>query len=229
MFLDTLVSNLGVSISRYPEVLSYLHSREVTDEEIKKFGIGYSKIVTVPSEESRDRKSFVDECFNGRKLENKLIFPFRDMMGNAVGLIGRSISTKDFKVFVTERAKFEGFFFGLFEALPHIYAENKVYLVEGPFDLLALSKVLPNSVATMSSKMTDAQYNILTLFCNNIVTVFDSDKAGDLGREAAKEKDKRIQHLLFGYKDPAKLLEDVKLKKFREYVMKKIKEVIFYG
>jgi len=225
MFLDILTGNLSASIYRYPEVITYLHSREVTDQEIQKFGLGYSKIVTVPTEESQDRKNFVDECFNGRKLENKIIFPFRDIMGSVTGLIGRSIGTKDFKVFVLERAKFEGFFFGLFEALPYIYAENKVYLVEGPFDLLALSKALPNSVATMSSKMTDAQYDILTLFCDNIVTVFDSDKAGDLGREGAKEKDKRIQHILFGYKDPAKLLEDVKLKKFREYVMKKVKEI----
>lgn len=225
MFLDTLTQNLHSSIVRYPEVLSYLKSREVTGQDIKKYGIGFSKVVSVPQEDSQDKKNFDEECYRGRLLENKVIFPFRGLFGQVIGFVGRSIDTKVFKVFVIEQAKFEGFFFGLFEALPYIYAENRVYLVEGAFDLLAVSKVLPNSVATMTSKMSDAQYDILSLFCNNIVTIFDSDKAGDLGREKAVEKDKRIQSIHIGFKDPAKLLEDFKLKKFKEYMMKKVKDI----
>lgn len=226
MFLDTLIQSLNRSIYRYPEALNYLKSREVTEEDIKKYTIGYSRVISVPPGEGIDKENFEKECSGGRALEYKIIFPYRDIFGKVVGFISRDINTKIFKVFVIEQAKFEGHFFGLYEALPYIYSENKAYTVEGPFDLLAISKVLPNSVATMSSKITGYQYEILKLFCDNIVTVFDNDKAGDLGRKKAEEIDKKIQSINIGFKDPAKLLEQFKLKKFREYILKKVKGVL---
>lgn len=227
MFLDLMMISLNRAIYRYPEALNYLQLREVTCEDIKKFQIGYNKIISVPEEpENKDWKAFNDECFKGRKIENKIIFPFKDLMGEVIGFVGRSIEAKEFKVFLTDRARFEGFFFGLFEALPYIYQENRVYLVEGPFDLLALSKVLPNSVALLTSKMNDAQYDILTLFCDRIVTVFDSDAGGDKGRLKAERKDKKIVSIDLGFKDPARMLEVLKFKKFQEYVQKKVKRII---
>lgn len=227
MFLDLMIKTLNNSIYRYPEALNYLRSREVTDEDIKKFGIGYSKIIKVSDEPgNKDWEAFNDECHGGRKIENKIIFPFKDLMGNIIGFVGRAIEVKEFKVFLTDVAKYEGFFFGLYEALPYIYQENRVYLVEGPFDLLALSKVLPNSVGLLTSKLNDAQYEILTMFCNQLITVFDSDKGGDKGREKALEKDNKILSMDLGFKDPARSLETLKLKKFREFVQKKVKTII---
>jgi DNA primase len=231
MFLDTLVKNFNRSIHRYPEVLKYLKSREVTDEEISKFCIGYNKIILVPDDpDNLDRDAFMNECFGGRKLENKLIFPFKNSIGNVVGLIGRAIDTKEFKIFTTKQAEFEGFFFGLYEALPSIYKENRAYIVEGPFDYLALSKVLPNTVSTLTSKINDAQYDFLRMYCDEIVTVFDSDAAGDKGREKAEARagvlsKNRVQSINLGYKDPAKILEEMKFKKFKEYILKKTKEI----
>jgi DNA primase len=229
MFLEVLVKNLNKSITRYPAVLSYLKSREVTDDEIVKYSLGFNKIVSVPEEpDNQDRVTFMDECFNGRKLENKLVFPFKNALGQVTGLIGRAIETKEFKIFVIEQAKFEGFFFGLYDALPFIYKENRAYIVEGPFDYLALSKVLPNTVATLTSKISDAQYDFLRMYCDEIVTVFDSDAAGDKGREKAEARagiKNRVQSINLGYKDPAKILEEMKFKKFKEYILKKTKEI----
>jgi len=220
MFLETLISNLHRSIHRFPEVLQYLHSRYITDEEINKYRIGYNKIVTIPEDPCGDRKKMVEECRGGVKLEQKVIFPLTNSMGAVAGLIGRSIETKEFKIFTTDLAKYSGFFFGFFQAMPYVIKENKVFLVEGPFDLFALSKVFPNTIATLTSWLSEAQYKFLRYFCDNIVTVFDQDPAGRHGQENACNFDGVIPMDLGVYKDPALCLEKKSLSNFRKYVLR---------
>jgi len=223
MFLDILIENVHNALFRYPEVLRYLQSRYVSEDDIRTYKLGYSKIIGVPDEDSSDRKKFMDECRKGRKLEGKIIFPFKDELGRMVGLIGRAIETKEFKIYVIEKAKHDGFFFGLYEALPHIYRENRVFVVEGPFDYFALMKVFPNTVATMTSGISEAQYEYLNLFCDYIITVFDSDKAGRHGTDRIAEEHKKVYSMDLGsYKDPAKCLEMLKLPAFKKFIIKGI-------
>lgn len=223
MFLDILIENAHQSIFRYPEILTYLASRYVSEEDVRTYKLGYSRIIGVPEEDSAERKRFMDECVRGRKLEKKIIFPFRNEMGGMVGLIGRAVETKEFKIFATEKAKHDGFFFGLHEALPHIYKENRVFVVEGPFDYYALLKVFPNTVATMTSGISEAQYGYLNLFCDFIITVFDSDFAGQRGAEKIAEDHKNVYSMDLGsYKDPAKCLEVLKPKAFKNFITKRI-------
>lgn len=166
----------------------------------------------------------MDEMWRGKKLENRIAFPITDTMGRVVGLAGRSIDSKDFKTFATEEAKYNGFFFGLSQALPYIYAENKVYIVEGYFDLIAFAKVFPNSVATITSGMNEPQHDLLTTYCDDIMLCFDDDVAGHDGRDKAlknwgSDKRKRIHSMSIGFKDPAKALETMKLKEFTKFVL----------
>lgn len=238
MFLDHIIKNCSQSIYRYPHVLDYLHSRLVTDEEIKYHELGYNKIICVPEESSEDYKRFCIECYKGKKLENKILFPIKDILGNIIGVSGRSVETKEFKVFVTEEAKYTGFFFGLYHALPYIYKENKVYVVEGYFDFLALVKVFPNTVATLTAGISESQYNLLQLYCNKIVTVFDEDSTGHKGTEKAPLHTDKIKESwlprdicpmrLGNYKDPAKCLETLGVNKFKEFIMKKNQDVAMF-
>jgi DNA primase len=193
MFLDSLTQNLHQSITRYPEVLKYLECRKVTIEDIKNYGLGFNKIVRVQEEDSPDCKRFLGECDNGKKFENRIVFPLRDMLGSVVGIAGRSVEVKDYKIWATEIAKQTGFFFGLDQALPHIYAENKVFVVEGTFDSIAYAKVFPNTVGTLTSGMNDLQYALLSFFCDSIITVFDSDKAGVLGKGLAGQRSQNFE------------------------------------
>lgn len=220
MFLDTLIKNLNRSIHRFPEVRRYLHSRYVTDEDIVKYEIGYNKIVTIPEDPGMDRQKMMDECYKGRKLEGKIIFPIKDNNGKVEGLIGRSAITKEFKIYVTESYKFNGFFFGLPQALPYAYKENKVYVVEGQFDYFALVRVFPNTVALLTSRLSEAQYEYLTLYCDNIVTVFDSDKGGVEGAEKSREFEGVTSIDLKNYKDPAACLEILKPNRFSKFILK---------
>jgi len=219
------VTSAHSSIYRFPEALNYLKSRDVTVEEVEKFTIGYAKVIGIPEVEHPDKKRFLDETARGRKLENKIIFPFYDGIGRTIGLAGRSINTKEFKTFVTNEGKYMGFFFGLREALPTIYKYNKAFIVEGYFDLLAFSKVVPNVVASITSGLNDVQYEQLCFYCDKIICCFDDDEAGDIGREKTKQWCNVKNMKLPGYKDPAKALEVLKLKKFTEYVKHHIEMV----
>jgi len=221
MFLDTLIENAHQALFRYPEAIDYLQSRKISVDDIRTYKLGFSKLIGVPEEDSADRKRFMEECGRGRWLQNKIIFPYRDEIGRFVGLVGRAIETKEFKVFVTEKAKLDGFFFGLYDALPHIYKENRVYVVEGPFDYLALSRVLPNTVASLTAGFSEPQYNYLNLFCDRIVTVFDSDEPGKRASERVAEEYKNISSMSIGnYKDPAKCWESMSLSAFKKHISK---------
>lgn len=222
MFLNDLVRNMNASIFRYNSALSYLKLRGVTEEDIKKYFIGFSKIVGIPDDGTDERKKFMDESWKGRKFEEKLIFPIHNALGEVTGIIGRAIDTKVFKIFVTEESKHKGFFFGFFQALPYIYDTGRAYVVEGPFDCMAFAKVCPNVVSAVTAGLYPNQYKLLSFFCESIVTVFDSDEAGENAAEIIGKKE-GVLNLKLGYKDPAKAYETLGLKKFKIFLENKIK------
>jgi DNA primase len=243
MFLERIVKNTNASIQNYPDTLKYLSSRLVTQDDIKKYELGYSSLFIVPKDSGPDWERFNDYSFKGRKFENKIIFPLKNAMGEVVGIGGRAIDDKIFKIFATDEAKFTGFFFGFYEALPYIFKENKVYVVEGFFDLLALQKVLPNTVATLNARLNDAQYQLLRYFCDNVIVFFDSDIAGDRGREKALARNQEgsaqlmaktsVKYLKLqsssgfqGYKDPASYLETFGLSAFKNYMKKQVDAIL---
>lgn len=225
MLLDALARNFNLAIFRYEHVISYLASREVSKEDINKYGIGYNKVVGIPADPDPVRGEFIEATNNGKRFENKIIFPYKDTLGQVVGFLGRSLE-KEYKNFVTEEAKYSGFFFGLYEALPYIYQIGYVFIVEGCFDCIALSKVFPNTVASMTAGLSEAQYALLRLYCKKLITVFDSDETGRFAANKVQEilnSDQKsiIDVNLVDYKDPAKCLEVLKLEKFRKYIMNK--------
>jgi DNA primase len=225
MFLDILVENLHKSIYRNKDALDYLHSRYITDDDIIKYKLGYSKVVSVVEDKHEDRERFLKENARGRKFEGKIVFPLYDVMGRVIGIAGRSIQAKEFKNFITNEGKFTGFFFGLYQALPYIYKENKAYIVEGYFDCMAVAKVFPNTVAAMTAGLSEEQHRYLNMFCDSIVTVFDSDEPGQEATEKAKELYK-VQSFRLGYKDPARCMESLGPVEFKNFLLKKSMEVL---
>lgn len=219
MFLPLFVDRMHQSIFRNEEALDYLHSRRVTDDEIKEFKLGYSKVVSIRNDGSEDYDNFMRESYGGRLYERKIIFPLYDMLGNTIGVLGRAIDSKAFKFYLTKEGKFFGAFFGFHQALPKIYETGRVFTVEGPFDFLAFRKVYPNVVATMTAELTDDQYDLLNFFAEEIVTAFDSDGPGRRASERAKEKWPKLKTLSLGFKDPdgaLKYWDDPR--KFESYV-----------
>ena len=223
MFLDDLVANLNRTIFNYPEVLQYLQGRGITEDDVKKYSLGYGRIISVPDDKSEERQRFMKESWKGHKFEDKVVFPIRDALGQVMGLIGRSVSVKGFKIFATQEAKFHGMFVGLHEALPHIYKENLAFIVEGPFDWGTLFKVLPNTVSVLTADFNEQQHYLLRMYCDRIVTVFDSDEAGRRAAQASEEKFGTMT-LDLGYKDPNDCWKTLKTE-FKSYVSRKLRDV----
>lgn len=234
MFLQHLINKLHDSLYHHKDALEYLKSRKVSEEEIKEFKIGYSRTVVAVDDGSEEYTSFKNETFRGKALESKIIFPIFDILGNPAGLLGRSINSKDFKLYLTLESKFLGAFFGLPQALPHIYETGRVFTVEGPFDCLAFRRVYPNVVGMLTAELTDAQYEQLSFFVNDIVTVFDSDKAGIKATERAKKRwpeeyeKRRLRAVSLGYKDPDGVLKYYEnFSKYSEHVKRKVREALW--
>ena len=229
MFLDTLVQTLHSSLPRYDPAKEYLKSRYVSNEEISEYKLGYSRVISVQNDGSSDYETFMKETRDGRAFENKIVFPIYDIIGRAVGLFGRSIEAKEFKFYLTKEAKYTGAFFGLYQALPHIYLTGRVFIVEGPFDLLAFRKVYKNSIASMTAGISDAQYEILSFFVNSIVTVFDSDGPGKRANAEAAEKWSNVSSVELGYKDPDKCLKEKgSVDKFEKFVRDQVNKKLLF-
>jgi DNA primase len=226
-FLKILIERLHESLYRNEEALNYLHSRKVSDEEIKLFKIGYSRVVGTADDGSEDYQCFLKETHRGRDFESKITFPLYDMIGNPIGLLGRAINTKEFKFYLTLEGKYSGAFFGLSQSLPLIYDTGLAFTVEGPFDLLAFRKVYPNSVATLTAELTEAQYNILSMYAKNIITVFDSDIPGRKAAERALQWP-NVKSVCLGWKDPDAGLKYLNFDKFKKHVQNKISPVALF-
>lgn len=224
MFLGTLVNICHRSIFRYSDVLDYLSSRYITNEDIEKYKLGYSRIISLTGDNSSDWERFVDECKKGVKFENKIIFPLKNEVDKIIGISGRGVKSKEFKNFVLDEGKYTGFFFGFYDALPFIYEKNSVFVVEGAIDCISLSKIIPNTVALLTAGLNDAQYDLLKSYCDYIIVIFDSDKTGKYAEKKALEKE-GLFSLSLGYKDPARCLECLGPVKFKEFIKKKLMEI----
>jgi DNA primase len=227
VFLEPIIEACHKSLARYEEALKYLSSRGVSEPEIEKFRLGFSRVINAKDDGSEDFQNFCKETRKGRSFENKIIFPIYDMLGKPVGLFSRAVETKEFKFYLTQEAKFSGAFFGFWQALSEIYKTSTVFVVEGPFDLMAFRKVYENSLATLTAGMSDAQYNLLKFFARNIVTVFDSDKAGRRAAEQAR-KWPEIRSMELGFKDPNACLKYWDDRKFIERVKAKVRETMLF-
>lgn len=229
MFLDILVQSLHGALSRYDVAKEYLRSRGASEEEIKEFKLGYSRVISIPKEESPDYESFMKETYKGRGYEQKIVFPLQDILGRVIGLFGRAIDTKEFKFYLTQEGKYTGAFVGLYQALPYIYETGKVFVVEGPFDLMAFRKVYKNTVGALTAGLSDAQHGILSFFAEQIVTVFDSDKAGKYATDQAQRKWNNVSSVdLGGWKDPSQCLKDMGLTKFTNFVKNKVSQEFLF-
>lgn len=145
--LEELHANIMVPES---EGRSYFLSRQINEEAIQYFNLGYSakqRMVTVP---------------------------LHSPDGIAVGIIGRSVEGKSFKnspnlprnktMFNLHRAKREG---------------GTIIVVESSFDAIRLWQAgYPNAVATLGGSISDSNIQLLNKYSSTIIIMTDNDKAG---------------------------------------------------
>ena len=129
------------------------------------------------------------------RFRDRLLFVVRDERGRPVGFGGRALAPEgepkylnspESPIFSKKRL-----LYGLFEAREAIRRHDRVVLVEGYFDHLALLRAgLQETVASMGTALTPEQAERLRRLCPRAIVCYDGDAAGRKATRAA------LSHLL---------------------------------
>lgn len=200
---DYFKDNLWHSDEGKSVALSYFRDRGLTDDTIAKFELGYAF-----DDWTHFTNKAINEGYNpniltaggliGRKdgkegnaVENffdffkaRVLFPVHNISGRVVGFSGRTLSNdKNIAKYKnspdTEVYHKSAVLFGLYFAKKAITQFEKCYLVEGNLDLIALHQAgIENTVAPLGTALTIEQVRLIRKYTNNIIILFDGDKAG---------------------------------------------------
>lgn len=144
------IDKLSQEMKEYEDGRRYMHGRGFTDETLEYFNVGYS---------------------NNRRM---VCVPVHSPDGLCVGIVGRSVDSKDFKnstglprsstLFNIHRAKRIG---------------SVCIITESSFDAMRVHQAgFPNVVATLGGHISNTNLNLLNKYFNRIIIMTDSDQAG---------------------------------------------------
>lgn len=179
----------------------YLTNRGVSDENIKKFAIGYcaDKFSSVNYmrqfySDAELQKLGVFIRAEGNLIDRfhgRLIFPTFDLKGNPISFCGRTILGSPYKYMNsadTEFSRKDTNLFGLIQALTEIYKKGFCFVVEGMFDVILMRSIgYRNTVSIYGTTATSFQLESLRMWTDTIVLILDSDAAGTAGTEHFKQ------------------------------------------
>ena len=185
--------------------MSYLRQRGLREDIIRKFQIGYSPekaaLWDVAKKKGFQEKYLLNDSQNapyigtgvcgksenGRlydRFRGRVMFPFLSISGKVVGFSGR-LMVKNDKVgkYVNSPTSLiyekHNELFGLYQAKQAISKNNSCYLVEGQMDVIQLVQSgIENVVASGGTALTINQIRLIHRFTENIVLLYDGDKAG---------------------------------------------------
>ena len=175
--------------------LDYLKARGVEERVARRFYLGYAPhggqgLVGFLKRESLSLKNAVrlgliserGPQYYGEKFFDRLIFPIVSPGGKVVGFGGRVIGQGLPKYLNSAESPLfrkGANLYGLFQAKEAIREVDRVVVVEGYLDLLALSQFgISYAVATLGTALTPDHVRILGRYTKNIIALFDGDEAG---------------------------------------------------
>lgn len=178
--------------------LSYFHGRGLSDEVIKRFGLGYCL---------DEWSNFTDHALkNGYSLQvlektgltivkedtgkqydrfrGRVMFPIYSISGRVLGFSGRVLTSEkqaakyvnspDSDIYNKSRI-----LYGLFQARAAIAKADKCYLVEGNVDVISMHQSgVENTVASCGTSLTVEQIRLIKRYTQNVTVLYDGDKAG---------------------------------------------------
>ena len=176
----------------------YFRSRGIRDDIIKKFQLGFALTKRDALVNEARRKGYKDEFLvkTGLCIENergiydrfagRAIFPWLNVSGKVVAFGGRKldaatkgvqqkyVNSPDSEIYHKERE-----LYGIYQAKKAIVKEERVYMVEGYTDVIAMHQCgLENVVANSGTALSVYQIRLLHRFTQNITLLYDGDEAG---------------------------------------------------
>ena len=218
----------------------YLTGRGLSDDTIRKFGLGYSdkygsglyrylKAKEYSDERLRDSGLFnVDERHGMYdKFWNRVIFPIMDVNNRVIGFGGRVmgdgkpkyLNSPETRIFDKSRN-----LYGLNEARRS--RKNYIILSEGYMDVIAMHQAgFTNAVASLGTALTSGHASLLKRYTSEVLLLYDSDEAGvraalrgiPILREAGVNS--RVVDLK-PYKDPDEFIRNLGPEAFEERLSK---------
>jgi DNA primase len=190
-FFQNLIGNI--------EALSYLTSRGIKEETIRKYRLGYAPDQWEGLVNKFKKNNFTDELLRKSGLfsigrDNKLldlfrgriIFPIYDRNEKLIAFGGRTLGNDNIKYLNTPETplfKKSRTLFGLDKALNSIKEKGYAILVEGYFDQIMLwQEGIKNTVAPLGTAFNEQGASILRRYTDKVRIAFDMD---DAGRSAA--------------------------------------------
>ena len=175
--------------------VKYLRQRGVEDQVARRFHLGYAPangqgLVQSLQKEGVSMKDAVSVGLlsekgpdrYGEKFFARLMFPIVDAGGRVVGFGGRVIGEglpKYLNSADTPLFRKGSQLYGLYQAKEAIRSKDRVVVVEGYLDVLALTQAgLPYVVATLGTALTPDHVRILRRYTKNVIALFDGDGAG---------------------------------------------------
>ena len=217
----------------------YLTGRGLSEETIKKFGLGYSDKYSDDLYKYMKAKGYSDELlresglFNADerrgmydKFWNRVIFPIMDINNRVIGFGGRVMGDGKPKYLNSPETK-------IFDKSRNLYGLNvarttrKNYLIlcEGYMDVISMHQAgFTNAVASLGTALTSGHASLLKRYTEEVLLLYDSDEAGiraalraiPILREAGVNA-KVVS--LKPYKDPDEFIKNMGAEAFEERLL----------
>ena len=183
----------GVAIGK-----QYFRSRGIRDDIIEKFQLGYAPqkrdALYLAATSKGYQKEFLVKtglCIENERgtydrFSGRAIFPWLNISGKVVAFGGRVLDSRtkgvaqkyvnspDSDIYHKERE-----LYGIFQAKKAIVKEDRVFMVEGYTDVIAMHQAgIENVVANSGTALSIYQIKMLRRFTNNITLLYDGDEAG---------------------------------------------------
>ena len=175
----------GIAIGK-----QYFRSRGIRDDIIEKFNLGFAlskrdALATAATKAGYQSEFLVKKGIHDR-YAGRVIFPWLNVSGRVVAFGGRLLDSRtkgvqqkyvnspDSEIYHKDHE-----LYGLFQAKKAIAKEDRVYMVEGYTDVIAMHQCgLENVVANSGTALSVHQIKLLRRFTQNITLLYDGDEAG---------------------------------------------------